>query len=107
MTASEAACCDALGAPVDFMSLEQIRQPFGDEGIRDYASAYGRLGAITDDTQMMLFAAEGQPHPTMPVESEVTGRPRGWASLRSYYGHEYCVGPQGKTSRSASSTGKE
>lgn len=50
---------DALGAPVEFMSLEQIRRTFGPQGIRSYAPAWGQLGAITDDTQMTLFTAEG------------------------------------------------
>jgi ADP-ribosyl-[dinitrogen reductase] hydrolase len=50
---------DALGAAVEFDSLEQIRERFGQSGLRDYAPAYGRLGAITDDTQMTLFTAEG------------------------------------------------
>jgi len=50
---------DALGAPVEFMSLAQIRQTYGDEGIKDYDRAYGRIGAITDDTQMAMFTAEG------------------------------------------------
>jgi ADP-ribosylglycohydrolase len=50
---------DALGAPVEFMSMEAIRSKFGQPGIREFAPAYGRLGAVTDDTQMTLFAAEG------------------------------------------------
>lgn len=50
---------DALGAPLEFMSLAEIRSRFGPDGIRDYSPAYGRLGAITDDTQMTLFTAEG------------------------------------------------
>ena len=50
---------DALGGAVEFMSLEAIRDRFGPGGIRDYATAYGRKGAITDDTQMTLFTAEG------------------------------------------------
>jgi len=50
---------DALGAPVEFLSRKQILQEFGDGGIRDFKMAYGRLGAITDDTQMALFTAEG------------------------------------------------
>ncbi|MGQ0658602.1 MAG: ADP-ribosylglycohydrolase family protein [Chromatiales bacterium] len=50
---------DALGASVEFMDLGEIRDTFGSGGIRDYAPAYGRLGAITDDTQMTLFTAEG------------------------------------------------
>ena len=50
---------DALGAPVEFLSRLEILKQFGSEGIRDYASAYGRKGAITDNTQMTLFTAEG------------------------------------------------
>lgn len=50
---------DALGAPVEFMKLDQIKQRYGDGGIRDFVRSYGRIGAITDDTQMTLFTAEG------------------------------------------------
>jgi len=50
---------DALGAPVEFMSLAQIRENFGDDCITDFHPAYGKSGAITDDTQMTLFTAEG------------------------------------------------
>ncbi len=50
---------DALGAPVEFMSMAQILQAFGEKGIEGYDQAYGRTGAITDDTQMTLFTAEG------------------------------------------------
>lgn len=50
---------DALGGPIEFSSLDKIRDQFGQEGIRDFAPAYGRMGAITDDTQMTLFTAEG------------------------------------------------
>lgn len=50
---------DALGAAVEFDDLAAIRGRFGPEGIREPAEAYGRLGAITDDTQMLLFTAEG------------------------------------------------
>jgi ADP-ribosylglycohydrolase len=50
---------DALGAPVEFMSLSRICKHFGSGGIRDYAPFHGRSGAITDDSQMTLFTAEG------------------------------------------------
>lgn len=50
---------DALGAPVEFMTRSQIIQRFGAEGIQEYVPAFGKLGAITDDTQMTLFTAEG------------------------------------------------
>jgi ADP-ribosylglycohydrolase len=49
---------DALGAPVEFLDLDEIVRAYGERGIRDYAPAYGKLGAITDDTQMTLFTAE-------------------------------------------------
>lgn len=53
---------DALGAPVEFMRRAEIVARFGEPGIRDYAPAYGRIGAVTDDTQMTLFTAEGMLH---------------------------------------------
>jgi ADP-ribosylglycohydrolase len=45
---------DALGAPVEFMALGEIRQRFGPGGAAHYSPAYGRVGAITDDTQRRL-----------------------------------------------------
>lgn len=50
---------DALGAPIEFLSLSEIRRRFGSRGLRDFGQAYGRVGAITDDTQMTMFTAEG------------------------------------------------
>ncbi len=50
---------DALGAPIEFMSMDQIRSEFGEMGLTDYSKAYDRNGAITDDTQMTLFTTEG------------------------------------------------
>ena len=50
---------DALGAPVEFLSIDEIRARYSAGGIADYHCAYGRQGAITDDTQMTLFTAEG------------------------------------------------
>jgi ADP-ribosylglycohydrolase len=50
---------DALGAPIEFMSFDQIKSAFGNEGLTDYSEAYARTGSITDDTQMTLFTAEG------------------------------------------------
>ena len=50
---------DALGAAIEFVSLDTIRSRFGPDGLTQFAAAYGRLGAITDDTQMTLFTAEG------------------------------------------------
>ncbi|HEY7294340.1 MAG TPA: ADP-ribosylglycohydrolase family protein [Dehalococcoidia bacterium] len=50
---------DALGAPIEFFSLAEIHRRLGPAGVTDYLPAYGRRGAITDDTQMTLFTAEG------------------------------------------------
>lgn len=50
---------DALGAPVEFMDITSIRARFGAVGIRDFAPYAGRFGAVTDDTHMTLFTAEG------------------------------------------------
>lgn len=50
---------DALGAPVEFLSLDDIRRRYGPGGIRDLDVAYGRVGALTDDTQMTVFTADG------------------------------------------------
>jgi len=50
---------DALGAPVEFMSLSRICKHHGFGGIRDFVEFNGRKGAITDETQMSLFTAEG------------------------------------------------
>ncbi|HTT11501.1 MAG TPA: ADP-ribosylglycohydrolase family protein [Burkholderiaceae bacterium] len=49
---------DALGAAVEFMSRTEILAWFGPEGIRDFVPVDGRLGAITDDTQLSAFCAE-------------------------------------------------
>jgi ADP-ribosylglycohydrolase len=50
---------DALGAPVEFLSGAEIRRRYGEQGIAAFDVAYGRRGAITDDTQMTMFTAEG------------------------------------------------
>jgi ADP-ribosylglycohydrolase len=50
---------DALGAAIEFHSREQIQARYGLSGLTEFAKAYGRIGAITDDTQMTLFTAEG------------------------------------------------
>lgn len=49
---------DALGAPIEFLSLAEIRDCYGEDGIQDYVEYEGMRGAFTDDTQMTLFTAE-------------------------------------------------
>ena len=74
---------DALGAPVEFMSRKEIVDRFGGQGITDYAPAYGKLGAITDDTQMTLFTAEGL------LRAYVRGCEKGIVSHESMVGYAY------------------
>ncbi|MDN5933360.1 MAG: ADP-ribosylglycohydrolase family protein [Pseudonocardia sp.] len=50
---------DALGAPVEFDSVDAIRARLGPAGVTDLLpSGYGPPGLITDDTQMVLFTVE-------------------------------------------------
>jgi ADP-ribosylglycohydrolase len=74
---------DALGAPVEFRSLDEIRRRYGPEGIRDFDEAYGRVGAITDDTQMTLFTAEGL------LRAEVRMRHKGICHMPAVVHHAY------------------
>lgn len=53
---------DALGAPVEFWSLEQIRERAGRGGVRRFLPLRQhdmRRGLVSDDTQMTLFTVEG------------------------------------------------
>lgn len=49
---------DAMGWPVEFMSVESINKVYGPSGINDLQLVNG-VAEITDDTQMTLFTAEG------------------------------------------------
>lgn len=50
---------DALGAPVEFLSLNQIIKKYGIDGITCLEPKNNEKAKITDDTQMTLFTAEG------------------------------------------------
>ena len=49
---------DAMGAPVEFMRALEIHGLTEGRGVTQYYPAYGKTGAITDDTQMTLFTIE-------------------------------------------------
>lgn len=49
---------DSLGADIEFQSLASIQRRFP-TGLHDLPPYAGQRGAITDDTQMTLFTAEG------------------------------------------------
>ncbi|MBF6507914.1 ADP-ribosylglycohydrolase family protein [Nocardia farcinica] len=50
---------DSLGSDLEFITAEAISARFGPDGPSGLREAYGVHGAITDDTQMTLFTAEG------------------------------------------------
>ncbi|WP_053657719.1 ADP-ribosylglycohydrolase family protein [Streptomyces sp. MMG1121] len=54
-----AAVGDALGAPADPLSLEEIRAAYGPEGLLDLAFGQGRRGTVTHHTQLTLFTVDG------------------------------------------------
>ena len=72
---------DALGAPVEFLEWSAIEAKFGPQGIVDFAPAFGTTGAVTDDTQMMLFTAEGL------MRAYVRGSSRGVCHVPSIVHH--------------------
>ena len=74
---------DALGAPLEFLTLASIRARCGAAGASGLGRAYGRLGAITDDTQMTLFTAEGL------IRAWVRGKSRGIGNPPSVVHHAY------------------
>ena len=65
------------------MSRDAILERFGPDGISTYATAYGRLGAVTDDTQMTLFTAEGL------IRSWVRGTMKGITTEVGVTAHAY------------------
>ena len=74
---------DVLGAPVEFDSRAEILRSYESQGITDYDVAYDRLGAITDDTQLTLFTAEGL------LRAQVRHDHKGLCHLPSVVSHAY------------------
>ncbi|MGM0900761.1 MAG: ADP-ribosylglycohydrolase family protein [Bacillota bacterium] len=62
---------DALGWPVEFMHMNDIKRNFGEHGITDLVIANNGYSEITDDTQMTIFTIEGL------LRAENRGRSRG------------------------------
>jgi len=85
---------DALGAPIEFMSLAEIRQQHGRQGVSGMAGGAWPAGSITDDTQMTLFTAEGL------LRAWVRGALKGIVDPPSVVDHAYArwLHTQGKQS---------
>lgn len=83
---------DALGAPVEFLPLRDIREEYGPDGI----TTPPRPALITDDTQLTLFTAEGYLH------AWVRGKARGswgpaeavWLSYQRWLTTQQVDGPE-------------
>ena len=50
---------DALGYPVEFMSLAAIKNKYGKDGIVNFELNEKSKAIVSDDTQMTLFTANG------------------------------------------------
>ena len=71
---------DSLGADIEFLSLPQIQRRFPN-GLTDLPPHQGLRGAITDDTQMTLFTAEGI------IRARIRGELKGISHLPSVVHH--------------------
>ena len=50
---------DAFGAPIEFASIDDIKEQYGEDGLRSMVLNGDGVAEFTDDTQMTLFTAEG------------------------------------------------
>lgn len=50
---------DALGWPVEFLTITEIKSRYGADGVKELQLSSSGKAEITDDTQMTLFTAEG------------------------------------------------
>ena len=77
---------DALGAPLEFLSREQVRKRFP-AGLRDMtASRLWRRGEYTDDTQMALLIAESLLARQGLVATDIACRFQHWAKTAKAVG---------------------
>lgn len=84
---------DALGAPIEFMGKATIQHKYGENGVTGYVEFSDGTGAITDDTQMALFTAEGilrafvrgHEKGICSVPSVVNGAYQRWLTTQGYF----------------------
>lgn len=74
---------DALGWPVEFLRLEEIKRKYGPLGITNLVKGRSNIVEITDDTQMTIFTAEGL------LRAENRGRNKGIAHIPSVVHRSY------------------
>lgn len=74
---------DALGWPVELMTLDEIKNKYGVNGINSLVIGRRGKAEITDDTQMTLFTGEGL------LRSESRGYNKGTSDMVSCVYHAY------------------
>jgi ADP-ribosylglycohydrolase len=74
---------DALGWPVEFLRLDEIKRKYGPLGITNLVKGRSILVEITDDTQMTIFTAEGL------LRAENRGRNKGIVHIPSVIQRSY------------------
>lgn len=74
---------DALGWPVEFLQLDEIKRKYGPQGITNLVKGRSNLVEITDDTQMTIFTVEGL------LRAENRGRNKGIAHIPSVVHRSY------------------
>lgn len=74
---------DALGWPIEFMHMNEIKRNFGEKGITDLVIKKNGYAEITDDTQMTIFTVEGL------LRGENRGRNRGVVHIPSMVHQSY------------------
>jgi ADP-ribosylglycohydrolase len=84
---------DALGAPIEFASLHEIRARHGAAGVTGFTDGVWPAGTITDDTQMTLFTAEG----FLRASSQYAARGRADPVLTTYHAYLRWLFTQGRT----------
>jgi len=76
---------DALGYPVEFMSLNQIKHTYGQKGLTDLiVNKESNVANISDDTQMTLFTADGLVWAYRRLREEDTGSYAESGTYQSY-----------------------
>lgn len=87
---------DALGAPLEFLTLEQIGKQWGT--VDRYVEFKDGSGSITDDTQMLLFTVEGL------VQARERGRIKGQCHIPGvvFWAYQRWLITQNETPSSAS-----
>jgi len=82
---------DALGWPVEFLRLNEIKKKHGEKGITDLIVGTNGKAEITDDTQMTLFTAEGI------LRAETRGNEKGICHPPTvvYYAYQRWLNTQG------------